>query len=310
MHDAVFAPDGSSFVDLFDSRTRAPSCVVRHLDGTPIWTIHTPPPIDLDLPPPELHEFTTRDGVKLHAALHRPATKGKAPVIVEVYGGPHLQLVTDSWRLTVDLRAQLLAAQGFVVLTVDNRGSARRGVAFEAAIARNMGEIEVQDQVEGLRWLDRLGIADMTRVGIYGWSYGGYMTAMALVKAPDVFKVGVSGAPVTSWDGYDTAYTERYMSTPAANPEGYRNSSVMTHVQSLVGKLLLVHGLLDENVHFRHTARLMQSLIDAQKQFDVMLYPNERHMPRAQEDRVAMETRILQYFKAHLTGRPMRAKPG
>jgi dipeptidyl-peptidase-4 len=308
MHDGVFAGDGSSFVDLFDSRTQAPSCVVRRLDGAPIWRLHAPAPIDLELPTPELHSFTTSDGVTLHASLYRPAAGAKAPVIVQVYGGPHAQLVIDSWRLTVNLRAQLLAAQGFAVLTVDNRGSARRGVAFEAPIARNMGEIEVRDQVEGVRWLETLGIADTTRVGIYGWSYGGYMTAMALVKAPEVFRVGVSGAPVTSWDGYDTGYTERYMGTPASNPEGYSNSSVMTHVERLVGKLMLVHGLLDENVHFRHTARLMQALIDAQKQFDVMLYPNERHMPRAHEDRVAMETRIVGYFNLHLKPPATRAR--
>jgi dipeptidyl-peptidase-4 len=123
---------------------------------------------------------------------------------------------------------------------------------------------------------------------------------MALVKAPEVFKVAVAGAPVTSWDGYDTAYTERYMGTPASNAAGYLASSVMAHVGRLRGRLLLIHGLVDENVHFRHTARLMQALIDAHKPFDVMLYPNERHMPRSLEDRVAMEAQILDYFVSYL----------
>ena len=300
MHDAVVARDGSSFVDLFDSRTQPPSCVLRKPDGTPIWALNDPPSIELDLPAPELHEFTTADGATLHAAVYRPATKAGAGLIVDVYGGPHFQAVTDSWGLTVNLRAQLLAAHGFVVMQVDNRGSARRGVAFESAIAHKLGDIEIRDQLDAVRWLRGQGLADPTRVGIYGWSYGGYMAAMAMVKAPDVFTVGVAGAPVTSWDGYDTGYTERYMGTPESNPDGYRASSVMTYVERLRGKLMLVHGLLDENVHFRHSARLMQALIDAQKAFDVMLYPNERHLPRSLEDRIAMETRILEYFMTHL----------
>jgi dipeptidyl-peptidase-4 len=173
-------------------------------------------------------------------------------------------------------------------------------VAFESAIAGNLGDLEIRDQTEAVRWLESLGIGDPARIGVYGWSYGGYLTAMALVKAADVFRVGVAGAPVTSWDGYDTAYTERYLGTPASNPEGYRDSSVMTHADRLRGKLLLIHGLLDENVHFRHTARLMQALIDAGKPFDVLLYPNERHLPRSQKDRVAMERQILQYFQQYL----------
>jgi dipeptidyl-peptidase-4 len=123
---------------------------------------------------------------------------------------------------------------------------------------------------------------------------------MALVKAADVFKVGVAGAPVTSWDGYDTAYTERYLRTPSGNPDGYRESAVMTHAANLAGRLLLVHGMLDENVHFRHTARLMNALIAANRPYDLLIYPNERHMPRSERDRVAMETRILEYFQRHL----------
>jgi dipeptidyl-peptidase-4 len=300
MHDGAAARDGSSFVDLFDSRTQPPGCVVRKPDGTALWTLHEAPTIDLDLPPPELHSFQTPDGARLHAAVYRPAASQPAPVVVAVYGGPHLQTVTDSWGLTVDLRAQLLAAHGFVVLKVDNRGSDRRGLAFESAIRRNMGDLEVRDQAEGVAWLGSLGIADLARVGIYGWSYGGYMTAMALVKEAQLFKVGVAGAPVTSWDGYDTAYTERYMGTPADNPEGYRASSVMTYGEQLQGQLILVHGMIDENVHFRHSARLMQALIDAGKPFDVLLYPNERHVPRSEKDRVAMERQILEYFRANL----------
>jgi dipeptidyl-peptidase-4 len=300
IHQAVMAPDCSSFVDIHDSRSSPPSYTIRALDGAVLHVLHAPASIDLDLVQPSLHTFQTTDGARLHAAVYRAPAATRAPIIVAVYGGPQAQIVVDSWALTVDLRAQALAMQGFVVLKVDNRGSAGRGLAFEGAIAGRLGDLEIRDQVEGVRWLAGLGFADPARVGIYGWSYGGYLTAMALVKAADVFKVGVAGAPVTSWDGYDTAYTERYMGTPATNPDGYRESAVMTHAANLAGRLLLVHGMLDENVHFRHTARLMNALIAANRPYDLLIYPNERHMPRSERDRVAMETRILEYFQRHL----------
>jgi dipeptidyl-peptidase-4 len=300
IHQAVMAPDCSSFVDIHDSRSSPPSYTIRALDGAVLHVLHAPASIDLDLVQPSLHTFQTTDGARLHAAVYRAPAATRAPIIVAVYGGPHAQIVVDSWALTVDLRAQALAMQGFVVLKVDNRGSAGRGLAFEGAIAGRLGDLEIRDQVEGVRWLAGLGFADPARVGIYGWSYGGYLTAMALVKAADVFKVGVAGAPVTSWDGYDTAYTERYLRTPATNPDGYRESAIMTHAANLAGRLLLVHGMLDENVHFRHTARLMNALIAANRPYDLLIYPNERHMPRSERDRVAMETRILEYFQRHL----------
>jgi dipeptidyl-peptidase-4 len=139
-------------------------------------------------------------------------------------------------------------------------------------------------------------------VGIYGWSYGGYLAAMALAKAPDTFRAAVAGAPVSSWDGYDTHYTERYMGTPQTNAEGYRSSSVLEHVGAIRGRLMLVHGLIDENVHFRHTARLVDALIAARKDYQLLLFPSERHMPRAEEDRVYMEQRIAEFLDRALSG--------
>jgi len=314
MHGAVIAPDFSSFVDSFDSLEGPPGVTVRGMNGEVQHVIHEPVQVDLDLTPPELHRFRTADGVELRAAVYwpppgpSPASRGgriqptnrNPPVIVSVYGGPGPQMVNDSWVETVDLRAQMLAEHGFVVLKVDNRGSARRGLQFEAAIAERLGDVEVRDQTEGLGWLSRLGHADLSRVGIYGWSYGGYMTLMALLTKPEVFKAGIAGAPVTFWEGYDTAYTEKYLGKPQNNPEGYRRSSTLTYVDQLRGKLLLVHGMIDENVHFRHTARFMQALIDAGKPFETLLYPNERHMPRSERDRADMERRLLEFFQRNL----------
>jgi dipeptidyl-peptidase-4 len=202
--------------------------------------------------------------------------------------------------MTVDLRAQYLVAQGFVVFKLDNRGSARRGLEFEGALQRRMGTIEIQDQVDGVVWLASRGVANPARVGIYGWSYGGYMAIMCLLKAPETFKVAVAGAPVTDWDGYDTHYTERYMDTPAANPDGYREGSAITHGDSLSGSLLLIHGLIDENVHFRHSARFIAALEARERSVDLLLYPGERHMPRSEAGRRLMEARVVEYFQQHL----------
>ena len=309
MHGAAIAPDFSSFVDVWSNRTAPPSVTVHSMHGEAQSVIHPAAEVDLDLMPPELHHFSTADGAELYAAVYRPSPvntpamgEGRrgAPVILEVYGGPSAQIVNDSWGQTVDLRAQLLAQHGFVVLKVDNRGSARRGLGFEAPTALNLGEIELRDQLEGVRWLGTLGFADTSRVGIYGASYGGYMTLIALLKAPEVFKVGIADAPVTFWEGYDTAYTEKYMGTPQQNPDGYRRSAPLNFADHLQGKLLLIHGMLDENVHFRHTARMMQALIDAGKHFETLIYPNQRHGPRSERDRADMERRILEFFEKNL----------
>ncbi|KAG7367139.1 peptidase S9B dipeptidylpeptidase IV family protein [Nitzschia inconspicua] len=258
------------------------------------------------LPAPELMTFPSSDGSEsLHAALYRPDARihgpGPYPLVCAVYGGPHVQRVNRSWSQCADMRAQRLRSLGFCVVKCDNRGSSRRGIAFESAISRRLGRLEVLDQVAVVRQLCVRGIADPTRVGIYGWSYGGYLAAMCLCRAPDVFHVAVAGAPVTSWDGYDTHYTERYMGLPSENPSGYRESAVFDHVPNMRGKLLLVHGLIDENVHFRHTARLINRLIAAGKDYDLLLFPDERHSPRRLRDRIYMEQRISDYFLKHLS---------
>jgi dipeptidyl-peptidase-4 len=295
VHEAVFSRDFASWVDVHDSRTRPPSVRLRNPDRV----VHASAAVDLPLVPPEPFAFRTRDGAELYGTIYRPA-KLPAPLVVQVYGGPHVQTAVDSWLCTVELRAQYLAKQGFLVMRVDNRGSWRRGLRFEGAIARRMGTVEVRDQVDGVNFAKSKGWVDGDRLGIYGWSYGGYMTLMCLLKAPEVFKAGVAGAPVAAWDGYDTHYTERYMGTPSENPDGYREASALNFADRLRGKLLLIHGMLDENVHFRHTARFVDALIKANKPYELLLYPSERHMPRGEKDRRNLEERIVDFFKASL----------
>ena len=213
------------------------------------------------------------------SAVHGP---GPYPTLVSVYGGPHVQMVCQKWLLRVDLRAQLFARRGYLVLKCDNRGSSRRGLAFEGAVRWDLGNLELQDQQAAVATMAARGLADPGRVGVYGWSYGGYMSAMSVFRARETFKCAVAGAPVTSWDGYDTHYTERYMGLPAKNPEGYVNSSVMHHVPAGAAdrQLLLVHGLIDENVHFRHTARLVSALTEKRFRYDLVsaaLLPTPLH---------------------------------
>ena len=295
------------FVDTFSSTNTPPTVTLRSLgDGSALHIIHSTddPRVDeLALTPPELVSIESRDGETLHGALYRPAAEfgdGPHPTVIYTYGGPHAQVVNNHWSMTCAMRSQYLRSLGYLVFCLDNRGSARRGLEFEGVIKHNMGDIEVRDQVDGVRWLIENGLADPDRVGVYGWSYGGFMTLMCLAKTSNVFRMGVAGAPVTHWDGYDTHYTERYMGTPQSNPDGYKSGSVMTHVEDIEGDLLIVHGLIDENVHFRHTARLINALIKARKPYEFMMFPDERHMPRSQADRIYMEERITDFFQRNL----------
>lgn len=316
MHAVTLDRTCRRFVDVHDSITQPPRVTLRALvdqeefaAGEEIAVIHESGDarIDqLDLHPPEMVTLSNRGGETLYGAVYRPPADefgpGPYPTLVSVYGGPHAQMVTSGWKMTANMRAQYLARQGFLVFVLDNRGSARRGLQFEGALKHRMGTVEVEDQVDGVRWLVRQGLADPQKVGIYGWSYGGYMAAMSLFRAPETFKAAVAGAPVTHWDGYDTFYTERYMGTPQLNPEGYQDGAVMSHANKPSGSLLIVHGLIDENVHFRHTARLINALIQARKTYGLLLFPDERHAPRKLADRVFMEEQIRDFFVRELMG--------
>ncbi|MGH2506370.1 MAG: DPP IV N-terminal domain-containing protein [Ktedonobacteraceae bacterium] len=307
-HDVVIAPDCRSFVDIWQNPEQPPRLTLRNLaDGEAqalLFENEALTPTTLGLCVPEITSFHTHDGALLYAAIYaseQTRTGGQArPLVVAVYGGPHAQSITSTWSLTIDMRAQYLAQQGFVVLKVDNRGSAHRGLAFEARIARSMGHIEVDDQLEGVRWLAERPYVDSEHVGIYGWSYGGYMVCRALLQAPEVFKAGIAGAPVTFWEGYDTHYTERYMGLPATNAAGYLASSVLANAGKLASKLLLVHGLVDENVHARHTMRLVEALAAAERDDEILLFPEARHMPRNPADLVYLERHLVEFLRRYL----------
>ncbi|HEU4590542.1 MAG TPA: prolyl oligopeptidase family serine peptidase, partial [Steroidobacteraceae bacterium] len=217
------------------------------------------------------------DGQTLYYKLLKPRALEpgrRYPVLIDVYGGPGAQRVVDAWG---NLFHQYLAQHGYIVFALDNRGSGMRGMRFEATLGGRLAGVEVQDQLRGVEFLRTLPFVDGERIGIFGWSYGGYMTLMCLMQAPEAFAAGVAGAPVTDWSLYDTHYTERYLSTPQLNPQGYAASNVLTWADKLRRPLLLVHGMADDNVLFAHSTVLMKKLQDLQKPFDLMTYPGGKH---------------------------------
>jgi dipeptidyl-peptidase 4 len=228
----------------------------------------------------EFFSFNTVEGTSLNGYMIKPADfdpNKEYPVLMYVYGGPGSQNVTNAWGGTRDLWHHHLAAEGYIVACVDNRGTGGRGRDFKHATYANLGKLETQDQIEGAKYLGSLPFVDKSRIGIWGWSYGGYMSLLALMKGNDVFKAAISVAPVTTWRYYDTIYTERYLQTPQQNPEGYDDNSPIKHVDKMKGNLLLIHGTGDDNVHYQNSVDLVNALIKADKQFETMYYPNRNH---------------------------------
>jgi dipeptidyl-peptidase-4 len=248
----------------------------------------------------ELVNFKTHDGATLYGRVIKPANfkaGEKYPVVVMVYGGPDVQSVRNEWA-GADW-AQVLAARGFVVWEVDNRGTSGRGHAFETPLYRRFGKIELADQLEGLHYLESLGFVDPGRVGIYGWSYGGFLTMYSLLNAPDVFRAGIAGAPVANWRNYDTIYTERYLGLPSENAEGYRASSPVESVSKLNAKLLILHNVEDDNVLFQNTLQLVQALEQAGKLFDMVIYPQKAHGVTGRYQRQLLE-KSTDFFEKNL----------
>lgn len=291
MHAASFASNASVYVDSWSNPATPPQLTLHRNDGTPITALVKN---ELDDPahpyasyraahrPIEYGTVKAADGrTDLHYSLIRPAGFDPArryPVVVFVYGGPASQTVRNVWAPDFN---QYLAQQGYVVFSVDNRGTPRRGAVFGGALYGKQGTVEVDDQVAALRWLKAQPWVDGERVGVYGWSNGGYMTLMLLARAPAEYACGVAGAPVTDWALYDTHYTERYMGLPDANPTGYKAARVLEHVDGLVGedapKLLLIHGMADDNVLFSNATVLMSALQQRGQPFELMTYPGAKH---------------------------------
>jgi dipeptidyl-peptidase-4 len=308
-HQITLAADGTHVVDTHSDVRRPPQVHLCTVEGATVSGKRMTTLEANDLPErdeyawadPEFVELEAEDGTPLHGRLTRPPDfdpQRTYPVIIEVYGGPHAQTATNAWDPS--LAAQLFAHAGYVVWELDNRGMGNRGKAFATALYLHMGDVEVDDQLAGVEYLRRLGYVDPERIGVYGWSYGGYMALMCMVRAPGAFRAGVSVAPVTDWRLYDTHYTERYMGHPTANAEGYKQSSPLTHIQGLGGRLLLVHGMADDNVLFQHSVLLMDALQRASIPFDMMAYPGKKHGIAGKPIRIHLFEMILAHFRRYL----------
>lgn len=250
----------------------------------------------------ELNTIKAEDGTLLNTRLIKPANfdpSKKYPVIVYVYGGPHAQMIRNNWLANASLWMYQMANRGYLVFTVDNRGSANRGFAFESVIHRRLGEIEMADQLKGVEYLKTLPYADTDRMAVHGWSFGGYMTASLMLKHPDVFKVGVAGGPVTDWSYYEVMYGERYMDRPKENPEGYRNTQLKNFAGNLKGDLLLIHGTIDDVVVMQHNLSLVEAFVKKGILMDFFPYPMHPHNVRGM-DRVHLMNKVLTYIEDKL----------
>ena len=253
--------------------------------------------------PVEFSVIKTSQNVELNAYTIKPPDFDKSkkyPVFMYLYGGPGSQSVTDSWKGQNYWWFQMLAQQGFIVACVDNRGTGGRGEEFKKMTYQQLGHYETIDQIEAAKYLADLPYTDADRVGIFGWSYGGYMSSLALLKGNDVFKAAIAVAPVTNWKWYDTIYTERYMRTLSENPDGYADNSPVYFADRLKGNYLLVHGMGDDNVHFQHTAEMANALIGANKQFDTYFYPNRNHGIYGGLTRLHLYDKMTDFLKENL----------
>lgn len=298
-HTFSLSSDGAYYCDSYSSTT------VSH--KSMIWTSNGKMAKLLISSKEKLDEYTVgtteignlkgKDGSDLYYRFIKPSnfdpTK-KYPVLVYVYGGPHAQMVTNSWLAGANLWMHWMANQGYLVFTLDNRGSGERGFAFESQIHRHLGDVEMEDQLTGVEFLKSLPYVDGNRLAVHGWSFGGFMTTSLMLRQPETFKVGVAGGPVTDWKYYEIMYGERYMDRPEQNKEGYEKASLLNHAQNLKGDLLLIHGTIDDVVVMQHNYALVKKFVELGIQMDFFPYPMHKHNVIG-KDRAHLMEKVLNY---------------
>ncbi|WP_426176124.1 S9 family peptidase [Massilia sp. TWR1-2-2] len=308
-HDATFARNGEVFVDTFSDPSTPPQISIRRPDGSMVGWLeqnelndtHPYGKYKADHLATEYGTLKANDGQALYYSLIKPSNFNPArryPVYLSTYGGPHAQHVARKWGNLFD---QYMAQQGFVVFRLDNRGSSRRERAFTDVIYKELGKHEVEDQLTGIDWLGKQSFVDARRIGVFGWSYGGFMSLRLLSAASDKIAMGVSVAPVTDWALYDTHYTEQFVgATPKSDAEAYKKSGVFAHLDGLKSPLLLVHGMADDNVLFTNTTRLIDGLVNRNIKFDLMTYPGAKHGISSRAGQRHVYGTIEAFFKKNL----------
>ncbi len=308
MHSAMCSENGAYVLDVYSGAGVPKNTYLRATNGTYEQELvkSEDPLANYDRPVIKDVTIKAADGVTpLYGKLILPTNFDKSkkyPVIVYLYNGPNVQLIHNSFPESGNLWYEYMAQHGYVVFTMDGRGSWNRGLAFEQATFRRLGDVEIQDQMKGVEYLRSLPYVDADRMGVHGWSYGGFMTTSLMLKHPDVFKCGVAGGPVMDWSMYEVMYTERYMDTPGDNAEGYQNSNLLDKVKNLKGKLLLIHGTQDNVVVWQHSIDFLKKCVDENVQVDYFVYPGYEHNVRG-KDRVHLMKKISDYFDEYLKPR-------
>ncbi|WP_143885268.1 S9 family peptidase [Chryseobacterium binzhouense] len=304
MHSAVLSNDGNHLYDTYsNANTPRVANIINtaNLKSTNILTAENTLKNYLR---PDIKDVTLKadDGTLLYGKMILPTNfdpNKKYPTIVYLYNGPHLQIVTNSFPASGNLWYEYMAQNGYIIFTMDGRGSSNRGLKFEQAVFRNLGTTEMNDQMQGVKYLKSLPYVDSERMGIHGWSFGGFMTTSFMLRHPEVFKAGVAGGPVIDWKMYETMYTERYMDTPEENPQGYKTANLLDKVQNLKGKLLMIHGAQDDVVVWQHSVKFLKSAVDNGVQIDYFVYPGHPHNVVG-KDRVHLMQKVTDYFDLYL----------
>lgn len=300
IHNTKLSPNKKYIIDQFSQINNPGITQVINLKTQKKVTIHKAenPLANYQIGKTELVKIKSEDNVDLYGRLIKPSffKEGeKYPVLVYVYGGPHAQLVTNNWMASASLWMHWMAQKGYLVFTVDGRGSENRGFKFESSIFRNLGEIEMEDQISGLNYLKSLNCVDTSRLAVHGWSYGGFMTTSLMTRHPDLFDVGVAGGPVIDWKWYEVMYGERYMDQPSNNKEGYKKTSLLNYAKFLKGDLLMIHGTADDVVVMQHNLSFVKKCVEEGIHLDFFPYPMHKHNVRG-KDRVHLMEKVLNYI--------------
>ncbi|RQO32337.1 S9 family peptidase [Taibaiella sp. KBW10] len=304
VHMADANSNGTYILDRYTNATTPRNIEVFNSNGKLVQNILTAkdPLVSYNRPKVEDVTLMADDGTPLFGKIVYPAnfdrTK-KYPTIVYLYNGPHVQLVTNTYPASGNLWYEYMAQRGYVIFTMDGRGSGNRGQKFEQATFRQLGTVEMNDQLVGVQYLKSLPFVDAARMGVHGWSFGGFMTTSLMLRHPGVFKVGVAGGPVIDWSLYEIMYTERYMDMPQENPKGYADNNLLTKVDQLKGKLLMIHGAQDDVVVWQHSMKFIKACVDKGVQMDYFVYPGHQHNVLG-KDRVHLMQKIADYFDDYL----------
>lgn len=307
-HEASFSKNFTYFIDQFSTANTPPVFFLRENNGSISKALEDNKNllnfiITKEIRPLEFIEIPNEKGDKLKAWFIAPKNfdkNKKYPVLMYTYGGPGIQTVNNSWDSFNYWWYQMLAQQGYIVVSVDGRGTGGRGDAFKKQTYKQLGKLELEDQIAAANWLKKQTFVDANRIGIWGWSFGGYLTSLCMTKGENTFKMGIAVAPVTNWRYYDTVYTERFLQTPQENPKGYDDNSPINFAQNLTGKYLLIHGTADDNVHFQNSIEMIEALVQAGKDFDMAIYPDKNHGIYGGRTRLQLYQKMTNFIKQNL----------